>query len=174
MNLTTFFAATALLFPTLAVAAPTLGEKPKTIVLDGKAGGKVSGGSWSSDSLKGKVHVLFYVDPDAADLNNAASEAIKAQNFPREQFASVAVINMAATWLPNFAIDGKLKDKQKQYPDTIYVRDLKKALVKHWGLEDDTSDVVIFDKEGNIQFVHAGKLDETAIKKMLDTVRQHL
>ena len=166
--------AVAVLVPAFALAGPPAGEKPKTVVLEKDTGGTVTGQSWSSESLKGKVHVLFYVDPDAADLNNAASEALKAQNFPKEKFQSVAVINMAATWLPNFAIDGKLKDKQKQYPDTLYVRDLKKALVKQWKLKDDTSDVVVFDKDGNVRFVHEGKLDDAAIKSLVETVKQHL
>lgn len=167
-------AAVALLMPIAAVAGPPEGQKPKTVVLDKDLGGTVTGGSWSSESLKGKVHILFYVDPDFADLNNAASEALKAAAFPREKVMSVAIINMAATWLPNFAIDGKLKEKQKEYPETLYVRDLKKTLVKEWGLKDDTSDVVVFDKEGSVRFVHEGKLDDAAIKKLIATVNQHL
>lgn len=166
--------AVAVLVPAFALAGPPAGEKPGTVVLEKDAGGTVTGQSWSSDSLKGKVHVLFYVDPDFSDLNNAASEALKKENFPKEKFQSVAVINMGATWLPNFAIDGKLKEKQKDYPDTLYVRDLKKALVKQWKLKDDTSDVVVFDKDGKVRFVHEGKLDDAAIKKMVETVKQYL
>ncbi|MDQ3262381.1 MAG: YtfJ family protein [Myxococcota bacterium] len=162
------------LLPVFAFAGPPAGEKPKTVTLDKDQGGLVTGGGWNSDSLKGKVHVVFYVDPDFADLNNPASEALKKADFPKDKFQSVAVINMGATWLPNFAIDGKLKDKQKEYPDTLYVRDLKKALVKQWNLKDDSSDLVVLDKEGKVRFVHEGKLDPAAIKQLIETVRQHL
>lgn len=162
------------LLPTLAMAAPSVGEKPKTVVLDKDHGGRVSGGGWSSDEMKGKVHVLFYVDPDASDLNNAASEALKAEKFPRETYQSVAVINMAATWLPNFAIDSKLKGKQKDYPDTIYVRDLHKLLVNEWKVADDNNDVLVFDKDGKLRFIHQGKLDDAAIKKLIATIKQHM
>jgi len=162
------------LVPALTFAGPPSGEKPKTVVLEKDQGGLVTGGSWNSDSLKGKVHLLFYVDPDFADLNNPASEAVKAANFPKDKFQSVAIINMGATWLPNFAIDGKLKDKQKEYPDTLYVRDLHKALVKQWKVKDDTSDILVFDKEGKVRFVHEGKLDAAAIKQLLETIKQSL
>jgi hypothetical protein len=157
-----------------AFAAPPVGEKPKSITLAKNEGGRVTGEAWSSDELKGKVFVLFYVDPDFSDLNNAASEALKAEKFPADKYQSLAVINMGATWLPNFAIDGKLKDKQKSYPDTIYVRDIRKALVKEWKLADDNNDVVVFDQEGTVLYVHEGKLDAAAIKTMIDTIKSKL
>lgn len=173
MNLRTAALLTAL-WSHAALAAMPVGEKPKTVTLAKNEGGRVTGEAWSSAEIKGKVFVLFYVDPDFSDLNNAASEALKAEEFPADKYQSLAVINMAATWLPNFAIDGKLKEKQKSYPDTIYVRDIHKALVKEWKLADDNNDVVVFDQEGTVLFVHEGKLDAAAIKTMIDTIKSKL
>lgn len=161
-------------FSFLVLAAPPIGEKPKSVTLDKNEGGRVSGGAWSSDELKGKVFVLFYVDPDLSDLNNAASEALKAEKFSLEKYQSLAVINMAATWLPNFAIDGKLKGKQKDYPDTIYVRDLHKTLVKEWKLADENNDIVALDQEGKVFYAHEGKLDAAEIKVLIDGIKQRL
>lgn len=118
--------------------------------------------------------MLFYVDPDFTDLNTAASEALKAEAFSKDKYQSLAIINMAATWLPNFAIHGKLKEKQKAYPNTTYVRDVHRAVVKEWKLADDNSDVVVFDQEGKVRFVHEGKLDAAKIKAMIDTVKSLL
>lgn len=173
MNLRTTALLTALMSHAVLAALP-VGEKPKSITLAKNEGGRVSGEAWSSDEIKGKVFVIFYVDPDFADLNNPATEALKAEKFPADKYQSIAVINMAATWLPNFAIDGKLKEKQKAYPDTIYVRDLHKALVKEWKLADDNSDVVVFDQAGTVLFAHEGKLDASAIKTMVDTIKAKL
>ena len=156
-----------------AFAGPPVGEKPKSVKLEKNEGGRVTGDPWSSDEIKGKVFVLFYVDPDFADLNNPATEALKAENFTADKYQSIAVINMAATWLPNFAIDGKLKEKQKAYPDTIYVRDIHKLLVKEWKLADDQSDLVVFDQAGKVLYVHEGKLDAAAIKTMLEVIKSH-
>jgi hypothetical protein len=165
------------LFAVLSLSAfaggPSVGEKPKAITLEKNEGGRVTGEAWTSTEIKGKVFVLFYVDPDFSDLNNPATEALKAEKFTKDVYQSIAVINMGATWLPNFAIDGKLKDKQKAYPDTIYVRDIHKLLVKEWKLADDNSDVVVFDQEGKVLYVHEGKLDAAAIKTMIDTIKAH-
>lgn len=154
-------------------AGPPVGEKPRSVTLQKNEGGRVTGEAWSSDELKGRVFVIFYVDPDLADLNNAATEALKAEKFTPDVYQSLAIINMAATWLPNFAIDGKLKEKQKAYPDTIYVRDIHKLLVKEWKLADDNNDVVVFDQQGKVLFVHEGKLDATAIKTMVGIIKAH-
>lgn len=167
---------TALLAAVLSVsafAAMPLGEKPKTITLAKNEGGRVTGEAWSSAEIKGRVYVLFYVDPDFSDLNNALSEALKAENFTADVYQSLAVINMGATWLPNFAIDGKLKEKQKNYPDTIYVRDLHKLMVKEWKLADDNNDVVVFDQAGKVLYVKEGKLEAADIKTMISIIRAH-
>ena len=110
-----------------------LGKIPPKIVLEGDLGGRLDGTAWNSEELiSGKVMVLFYVDPDEADLNNHVSDALKAENFPLDKYGSVGVANMGATWLPNFAINIKLKSKQEKHKSTIYVKDLEKTLVKKW------------------------------------------
>jgi len=147
-----------------------VGKAPKTVTLQEKLGGHLDGTPWSSDTLKEKVSVIFYVDPDEKDLNNDASEALKEAKFPREQYQSYGIINMAATWLPNAAISSSLNKKQKQYPDTIYVRDYKKVLVKEWGIADDTSNVLAFDKNGLLIFRKDGKLSEEDIKTLVKEV----
>lgn len=163
----------AALLSVSAFAAPPVGEKPKTVTLSKNEGGRVTGEAWSSDEIKGKVFVLFYVDPDLSDLNNPASEALKAEKFGKDVYQSLAIINMGATWLPNFAIDGKLKGKQKDYPDTIYVRDVHKLLVKEWKLADDNNDVVVFDQAGKVLYVKEGKLEAADIKTMIATIKAH-
>ncbi len=48
-----------------------LGKIPPKILLEGDLGGRLDGTAWNSEELiSGKVMVLFYVDPDEADLNN--------------------------------------------------------------------------------------------------------
>jgi YtfJ family uncharacterized protein len=157
-----------------AWAGLEMGQVPPKVELKDKLGGRLDGTPWSSGELKGKVHVIFYVDPDEGDLNDDASEALKEAKLPREKFQSYGIINMDATWLPNFAISSSLKKKQKQYPTTIYVRDYKKALVKKWGIADDNSDVLAFDKEGRLIFRKDGKLNEKEIKELLKAVRSHI
>jgi YtfJ family uncharacterized protein len=157
-----------------AALAVELGEIPPRVELKEKLGGRLDGKPWSSKELQGKVHVLFYVDPDEKDTNNDASEALDKEKFSSEKFQSFGIINMAATWLPNFAISSALKDKQKRYPKTIYVRDYKKVLVSAWKIADDSSNVLAFDKRGKLIFRKDGKLTAEEIQTLIKIIRGHL
>jgi hypothetical protein len=157
--------------PALAVE---LNQLPPKVELQGKSGGRLDGTPWSSDELKGKIHVLFYVDPDEKDTNNEASEALDKEKFPAEKFQSVAVINMAATWMPNFAISMSVEDKQKKYPRTIYVRDYGKALVGAWKIADDSSDILVFDRQGRLVFRKDGQLSTDDIRTMIKAIKDNL
>ena len=160
---------------TLSLSALTLNTVPPTITLDGDNGETANGKPWSSkESLKDKVHILFYVDPDEKDTNNALSEALKRQKFDHNRYGSVAIVNMAATWMPNFAIEAKLKKKQELYPDTLYVKDKQKVLVKTWGLADDNSDILLFDQAGRLLYFYEGKLNDEEIAKVITLIREHL
>ena len=161
-------------FVTFQAMALMLGHIPPEVVLQGKDGGRVDGSPWHSTMLHDKVYVLFYVDPDERNTNEAFSEALKEKNFPHDKYTSVAIVNMAATWMPNFAIEAKLKAKQEKYPNAIYVKDKRKVLVKKWALKDNSSDILIFDKSGKLLFQHAGKLCDEQIHKVLDLIESHL
>jgi len=159
----------------VVIAELPVGKVPPKVLLEGDLGGRLDGTKWSSEELvSGKVTILFYVDPDESDLNNHVSEAIKAEKFPREKYGSVAIINMAATWLPNFAINVKLKSKQEEYKTTVYVKDLQKSLVKRWGLTDDNSDVVVFDKDGKVLFSYDGKFSGDQVQEIIEIIKKNL
>ncbi len=164
----------SIFFANRAALAVELGEIAPKVELKDKLGGRLDGTPWSSEELRGKVHVLFYVDPDEKDTNNDASEALDKEKLPGDRYQSVGVINMAATWLPNFAISSSLKDKQKRYPRTIYVRDYKKVLVNAWKIADDSSNVLVFDKQGKLIFRKDGKLSAEDIRTLIRIIRNHL
>jgi len=165
----------SLLLSTLSLTyALEVGTLPKPLTLEGETGGLLSGESFNSDILKEKVHVLFYVDPDEKELNEHVSAALKKEAFDRKYYASVAIINMAATWLPNFAIASKLEEKQKTYPDTLYVKDLDSVLVKEWELKDDSSNVVLFGKDGKVLFVKRGKLNSEETFELISLIQDNI
>lgn len=151
-----------------------IGEVPPKVELKEKLGGRLDGKPWSSEELQGKVNVIFYVDPDEKDTNNPASDAIDKEKFPDEKFHSYGIINMAATWLPNVAINMALKTKQERYPRTTYVRDYKKVLVNIWKIADDSSDVLAFDKKGKLIFKKEGKLNPAEIQRLINALRDNL
>ena len=164
----------ALLVLVGSAVAVEVGKVPSSVTINGKDGGRTNGKAWNSSSLKGKVHIVFYVDPDEKDLNKALNQALKKETFDRSKFASVAIVNMAATWMPNVAIEAKLKSKQKEFSRTTYVRDRSKVLVKKWALADDNSDVLVFDKSGKLIYKKFGKLSKEEIAKVISLIKSNI
>ena len=164
-----------MLFPKILLAELPIGEVPPKVVLKGDLGGRIDGTKWSSEELVSeKVIVLFYVDPDESELNNHVSDALKAENFPKDKYGSIGIANMAATWLPNFAINMKLKSKQEKHKETVYVKDLNKILVNKWSLSDDNSDVVVFGKDGRVLYSVDGKFTDTQVKEIVKLIWDNL
>jgi len=151
-----------------------VGKVPPAVDISGSDGGKTDGTAWHSGSLKGKVIIAFYVDPDKKELNSELNHALQKRQFDGRKFGSVAIVNMAATWMPDMAIEALLKKKQKEFKNTLYVRDRNKVLVKKWGLDDDNSDVMLFSKEGKLFYKKFGKLSPAEIQKLLALIEKNL
>lgn len=151
--------------------APQIGKPLPNLSLSGKEGGKVSGGAWNSQDIQGKVQMLIYVDPDNKDLNTPFEEAVQKGNFPAKKWASTAIVNLEATWIPNALIQSSLEEKQKKFPRTTYVMDKEKALVKKAGFPDDNYYVVLVDHTGKVLTSHTGKLQNSDIAKFVDIAK---
>lgn len=159
----------------LNLSAVTVGKVPSKVVIESDNGGMViDGSSWSSSTIQGKVYVMFYVDPDEKDTNNKFSSTLKEKKYDRANYGSLAVINLAATWKPNFIIESILKDKQEEFPDTIYVKDKNSVLVNQWKVEDDASNILIFSKRGEVLFYKSGKMSEEDISNALKIIEDNL
>ena len=163
------------LLATLNLSAATIGEIPKTAELSGDNGGYAKDGSaWSSSSIKDKVFVMFYVDPDEKDVNSHYSAALKEEKkAKRLSYQSIAIVNLAATWKPNFIIAKILKSKQEEFPDTIYVKDKASVLVNEWDIADDSSNILIFDKTGKLLFYKAGKMSDEDITNSFKIIKEN-
>jgi len=165
------FCISTLLFIINAHAELPLGKIPPSVILPG---GKTDGSAWKSEEISGKVYVLFYVDPDEKEINQHVTEALTKEKYPRDQFGIIAVMNLGATWLPNFVIESMLKSKQNKIANTIYVKDRTKELVKKWTLKDDSFDVIAFDKRGRVIFSQDGKLSKEDLETLNKEVKKYL
>ena len=152
-----------------------IGSVPKTITLQGDDGGYVADNkAWSSSMLQGNIFVMFYVDPDKKDVNEPFAQELKA--FKKENnltFQSIAIINLAATWKPDFIIESVLKEKQKQYPTTLYVKDKNSVLVREWEVDDDASDIIIFGQDGKVLFYKSGPMDAVDTAEALRIIKEN-
>lgn len=158
-----------------SLMALNIGEVPKNVSIADKNGGLVvGGGEWNSSRIKDKVYVLFYVDPDEKATNEHFTQILKDKKYDRVNYGSIAIVNLAATWKPNIVIESILKAKQEEFPDTLYIKDKTKHLVKEWGVADDASNVLIFSKDGKLRFSKTGKMLPEDITIALKIIEENL
>lgn len=86
----------------------------------------------------------------------------------------VVIVNLKATWIPKFVIESELKKEQKREPDVVFVVDREKRVLKEWGLKDDSSSVLIFDKRGVLVYEFAGKMGEVEAAKVVALIKDAL
>ena len=160
---------------TLNLSALTIGEVPKLVTIEGGDGGLVKDGSiWNSSSIKDKAIIMYYVDPDKEDTNSHFTARLKEKGYNKDRYGMIAIINLAASWKPNFIIEQILKSTQKKFPHIIYVKDKKSVLVNEWGLDDDASDIILFSKTGEVLFYKSGKMSEEDMQEAFKIIEENI
>ncbi len=151
-----------------------VGSLPPEAKLDGEDGGKLDGTVWDYKNHFGKIHLIFYVDPDEKGDGEELEDELKAQKFPLDQVGSSAVVNMKATALPNFMIGMTLSSKQKKFPSTTYAKDFTKHMVGEWGLKDDAYNFIILNQKGELLYRKLGKPTPDEIRAIIELIKKNL
>jgi len=156
------------------IQAVNIGDTLPPVTLEKENSGTSDDKAWQSISLKGKVHLILYMDPDKRKETQVVLDALNKLEVDGKAYSTVAIVNLAATWMPDAILEGLLSKKQKELKNTSFVFDKKKYLVKKWKMKDDASNVLIVDKNTKILYQKAGKLSTTEINKIIDIIRQNI
>lgn len=144
------------------------------IILKGDNGGYANGKTWNSDSLKGKINLILYTDPDQQKLAQLLVSKLDTLTFSKNRLRITFMLNTAATIIPNFIIRTKLKQKAKVSKNIEYVLDQNKKLVTKWNLKDEDLNVIILDKSDKVLYNHFGNITENDIKKIMEILNKSI
>jgi len=111
---------------------------------------------FNTNMIKDKMFLVNYIDPDERDVNSKFMDKIEKL---QPNIGSIAILNMSATWLPDFLLEELIKENQIKHPATVFVYDYNKEFVKQWGLKDDSFVVMVFDKNKKNIFYKEGELN---------------
>ena len=124
--------------------------------------------------FKGKVLYIAYVDPDEKDTNNHVEDALKKERdsggLDKTRYEGFGIVNLKASMMPNFLIKSAIKSKQEK-TGAIILLDLDYTILNLWGLKNDSSDVVVLDKERICRYVYNGKLPPEELAKMIQIIK---
>ena len=127
-----------------------------------------------SDEFKGRVVSIFYVDPDEKDLNNHVEDALlKDQGLDRKNaYKGFGIANLKDSMMPNFILKSVIKNKQEK-TGAIILLDYNYTILNLWGLKNNSSDIVVLDKERICRYVHNGKLPPDEVSKVINIIKEY-
>lgn len=126
--------------------------------------------------FQGKVLYIAYVDPDEKDTNNHVEEALKkereAGGLDRNRYEGLGIANLKASALPNFLIKASIKSKQEK-TGALILLDYDYTILNLWGLANDSSDVVVLDKERICRYRYDGKLPAEEVARLISVIKEY-
>ncbi|MBU2226624.1 MAG: hypothetical protein KJ936_02960 [Proteobacteria bacterium] len=130
--------------------------------------------SLASPEFEGRVISIFYVDPDEKDMNVHVEDVLlKDPGLDRKnKYKGLGITNMKATALPNFLIKGIVKSKQEK-TGAVILLDYDYTILNLWGLQNDSSNVVILDKERICRYIYREKLSSEEVAKMIEVIKEY-
>jgi hypothetical protein len=158
----------------VAVAAELkVGDKAQDFKLKNSTGKEYS---LASPEFEGRVMSIFYVDPDEKDTNNHVEDALTKEKesggLDKTRYVGFGIVNLKASAMPNFLIKAAIKSKQEK-TGAIIILDLDYTILNLWGLKNDSSNVVVLDKERICRYVYNGKLPQEELAKMIRIIKEH-
>jgi len=157
-----------------AVAAELkVGDKASDFKLKDSTGKEYS---LDHPQFKDKVLYIAYVDPDEKDTNNHVEDALKKEResggLDKTRYEGFGIVNLKASMMPNFLIKSAIKSKQEK-TGAIIILDLDYTILNQWGLKNDSSDVVVLDKERICRYLYNGKLPPEELVKMIQIIKEY-
>ncbi len=111
----------------------------------------------------------------AKQMNQPLMDAIGAAKFPKDKYQTTTIVNQDdAMWGTGSMVKSSAEDSKKEFPWSSIVVDEHGAVAKAWHLKEQSSAIVVLNKDGQILFEHQGALDKAQIKQVIDLVKSNL
>lgn len=117
-----------------------------------------------------KVLLINYVDPDESEANEPFNEAMatarKDGRLLTTDYMGMGIVDCKATWKPDVLIRTIAGNKAEKYKRTILF-DYDATLRDAWGLKEDSSNVILLDKNHVVKYISYGKIAKDEIAKVV-------
>ncbi|MDR9889103.1 YtfJ family protein [Pseudenterobacter timonensis] len=176
MTFRNLFAAACLLMPLLASAhniekgqrLPPVGIADRgELILNND---EFSYKAWNSAQLAGKVRVVQHIAgrTSAKEKNATLVEAIKSAKLSHEVYQTTTIVNTDDA-IPGSGmfVRSSLESNKKLYPWSQFIVDSNGVTRKAWGLEEESSAVVVLNKEGRVEWVKDGALTQEEVQQVV-------
>ncbi|PHM37365.1 YtfJ family protein [Xenorhabdus innexi] len=160
----------------------TVGQPVPAVIIADKGelllnNGKFSYQQWSSAELPGKVRTIQHIAgrSSAKEMNDPLIQALKAADLPKDKYQTTSIVNTDdAIFGTSAFVRSSLEDSKKEFPWSQFIVDSDGVAQKAWGLEPKSSAIIVLDKNGIVQFVKDGKLNNEDIQHILALIKEEV
>ena len=183
MTLRKLLAVSCLLFPLMASAhnfvdgqrvAPVGIADRGELILDND---KFSYKNWNSSQLAGKVRVVQHIAgrTSAKEKNATLIEAIKAAKFPHDRYQTTTIVNTDDA-IPGSGmfVRSSIESNKQLYPWSQFIVDSNGLARKAWQLQEESSAIVVLDKDGRVQWAKDGALTQDEVQQVVALLHELL
>lgn len=132
---------------------------------------------WSNNQLVGKVRVIQAIAgrSSAKEMNAELMKAITDAQFSKDEYQTTSIINQDdAIWGTGSFVKSSAQDSKKEFPWSSMVLDEDGTVAKKWKLAEESSTIILLDKQGIIQFVKDGSLSNNEINQVISLIKSNL
>ncbi|ASI97501.1 YtfJ family protein [Vibrio rotiferianus] len=171
------------LAPSLALAHNlSMGESVPTVKVDAYGeivmqGEGVAYQPWATQQMLGKVHVIHAIAGRSSSkaMNAPLMTALTEAKFPEGAYQTTTIINQDdAVWGTGSFVKSSAQDSKQEFPWSSMVLDENGVVANTWALQEESSAIVVQDKQGKILFVKEGALTSDEINQVLGLIQENI
>ncbi|WP_248900178.1 YtfJ family protein [Escherichia fergusonii] len=133
--------------------------------------------NWNSAQLPGKVRVLQHIAgrTSAKEKNATLIEAIKSAKLPHDRYQTTTIVNTDDA-IPGSGmfVRSSLESNKKLYPWSQFIVDSNGVARGAWQLDEESSAIAVFDKDGRVQWAKDGALTQQEVQQVMDLLHKLL
>jgi hypothetical protein len=138
---------------------------------------KFSYKSWNSAQLVGKVRVVQHIAgrSSAKEKNATLIEAIKSAKLPHDRYQTTTIVNTDDA-IPGSGmfVRSSIENNKQLYPWSQFIVDSNGVVRKAWQLKEESSAIVVLDKDGRVQWAKDGALSQEEVQQVVDLLHKLL
>jgi predicted transcriptional regulator len=160
-----------LLSVSYASAELKVGDRAANFILKDSLGKEYT---LNSPEFYGRVVYINYSDISSKDMNKHVDESLKRDTGidRKKSYVGFGIANMKASMVPDFIIARAIKSKQRETGATILLDD-NYTILYLWGLKNNTSNVVVLDKNRICRYLYKGKMPPHEVTKLINIVKEY-
>ena len=137
-------------------------------------GDKFSYQDWTSQSLTGKMRVIFAIAgrSSAKESITPMINAITAAQFPKDKYQTTTIVNLDdSVWGTSPFVKSSAKNTKKEFMFSSFVLDDNSTVSTAWDLKEAGAAMIVVDSENKVLFVKEDKISNKEIAYVIDMIR---